>query len=341
MEKKQIYDSLDELTDIDNLEEFDHTSDDFDDEFDETDGKNKKKGGLFKTIINSFNKWSIGLSIALLIIGLILGALIFGGKKEEKPEPLGAKPVDAVEDIIDTSRQVEDIKDTQIELLTSQLAEKNKTATAGGGNIDLANRSYQAINNTINPFFNKVISISKFIDEDSLSQVRIDLLQYVTDEFGANTLFGFLKGPHPAKELDIDGVKAGSVIHFYVGHDSDLNVTFMGLVPFETEKGVYTAVYTYSISKNNVINNIAYMGVLNGESTKHMDTLKSIFTGKKSVQEPGPVMTPDNTTNTPVENQTEKPAEKPAENQTEKPAENQTEKPVENQTEKPVENQTN
>lgn len=222
----------------------------------------------------------------MLIFGLIIGIIasaLSGGEEVVEKEPEDVKSVEGAYSILD---DVESLKDDQIMSLRKQIASLKSTGN-GAISEEEANALVSMSNdaaNALDPFFSATLGISRNAKKSEMTTHQQNLSDYFTDEASTSTIYDFLNGPTPAKQLNEDVAKSGRILPTWAGSSEKGVVTYVVYAPIVSESGTASAVYTVTLERDHKISDINYNGIVIDGKTPMTSSLAKQLRGdeKKS-----------------------------------------------------------
>ena len=235
-------------------------------ELDSTEDEDEKET-LWEKIVDLDMKkaglWVGAATLAVLLIGgmgYVVGASS-SSNKADKPEI-----ADSVEGSYGILEDVESMKDAQIRSLRSDLSsiKEDNSDRLTADEVTAIERMNMDTANTLDPFFDSVLRISRNATAGEITSHQNKLSEYMTDSASTSVLYEFLSGKTPARDLGEDTRKSGSTMTFWVSTTPGGSLTYLAVVPFVAESGTAKATYTVTVDSNKgKIDNINYNGILN------------------------------------------------------------------------------
>lgn len=249
----------------------------------EEDDEESDEGYNKSTKIKSVLK--IGSMIVVPIVTLV-GGVIIGTSIGSTETPTAKTEVKEVVKQDSLSESVSGIKDSQLNLLKQQLAnlknERLDLIQSKTGTTDVSKFIDQKLlsvaklsdktSDKLDKFFTKVLAVKRFVKDDELETIKKGMEEDVEDP--TNTLLYKLLGDRsPSKELEKDGIKAGTVFGYMIGYspsskdDTISTTTYAVEVPFVTisdnDNKNYIAKYIVTLDdSNDKIVGIKYQGYI-------------------------------------------------------------------------------
>lgn len=249
----------------------------------EEDDEESDEGYDKSTKIKSVLK--IGSMIVVPIVTLV-GGVIIGTSIGSTETPTTKTEVKEVVKQDSLSESVSGIKDSQLNLLKQQLAnlknERLDLIQSKTGTTDVSKFIDQKLlsvaklsdktSDKLDKFFTKVLAVKRFVKDDELETIKKGMEEDVEDP--TNTLLYKLLGDRsPSKELEKDGIKAGTVFGYMIGYspsskdDTISTTTYAVEVPFVTisdnDNKNYIAKYIVTLDdSNDKIVGIKYQGYI-------------------------------------------------------------------------------
>lgn len=207
--------------------------------------------------------WVGAAALSVLLVGGVgyVAGASSSSNKADKPEI-----ADSVEGSYGILEDVESIKDAQIRSLRSDLSSiKDEQADKiSADEVTAIERMNMDTANTLDPFFDSVLRISRNATAGEITSHQNKLSEYMTDSASTSVLYEFLSGKTPARDLGEDTRKSGSTMTFWVSTTPGGSLTYLAVVPFVAESGTAKATYTVTVDSNKgKIDNINYNGILN------------------------------------------------------------------------------
>lgn len=207
--------------------------------------------------------WVGSAALATLLVG---GVGYMAGASSASSNTDKPAIADSVEGSYGLLEDVESMKDAQIRSLRSDLSSINdkQSDRLSADEVTAIERMNMDTANTLDPFFDSVLRISRNATSGEISSHQNKLSEYMTDSASTSVLYEFLSGKTPARDLGEDTRKSGSTMTFWVSTTPGGSITYFAVVPFVAESGTAKATYTVTVnSDNRKIDNITYNGTLN------------------------------------------------------------------------------
>lgn len=250
-------------------------------ENDEDAFNNKLKNILLKSVLPAF----LTAILTILFLAFTIG---LGGSKEntENTNSIDLSNVPVVEQINDKVSLDEDIKllqNAQADALQVQIQKLNeKIENDQNGKIKNNTKSITKMNDlavsTLNPFFEEILKINKDIKENEKLIIKRNLaksinLDSLSDEDLKKSalLNNIINQKSPAKDLNQNGVKAGTVFVALLGVKEDDTNILLVTVPFTSENKTVITQYIVNMQDSN-IQSVDYIGYFNNKEQVEVKT---------------------------------------------------------------------
>lgn len=173
--------------------------------------------------------------------------------------PQEVRSVEGVYSVLD---DVNNLKDSQIIALQKEVAAvRDSDASRFSQNeFDGLVKLNSDTAELVDPFFNIVLGIDRNVTKSELNSYTERLSEYTTSAASTSTLYNFLAGPTPAKQLNEKVVKTAPVIATWMSSSIDEIRTYLVTVPIATNESTYKASYLVTLNKDK-IDQVAFVGV--------------------------------------------------------------------------------
>ena len=290
-DKKNDSYNLDDLMDQNEDEEkglFDVNNDeDTDDSNESTKAKHRKKNEKKRKNLNAsfesatqstrdkkknkFDVWGfmkkhVFKYLIVLIAGLVLGIMLFGGGSSEEE----SKEVYEINEGVSIEDQIDNVRSSQIDAIRQQfssLRDDNGSLTEEQDKIAGLNEN---IANSVDPFLKVVMNTPLNPTEKEISKRTNKLKDLATNEndeknYDKEAIDNLLRGNSAAKELGEAGVKSGSTFAGLVGVDKKKNNVFFTITPYTTKNQTVNVLYLIKTNNDGKYVTGSYLGYMHSD----------------------------------------------------------------------------
>lgn len=245
-------------------------ADELDDFDDNEDDDSTRQTWVEKIADLDLKKLAMYLVPALILLMVLYYLGFSSGVSKGKSMHQETRVADSVEGSYGVLEDVESMKDAQIrslrgdiEALREQDGGSSSTRLSADEAVGIEDRNAD-IAKTLDPFFDGVLRINRNASSSEMTSHQNNLKEYVTDSAATSTLYEFLSGDSPARQLGEDVRKSGTTMTFWASTEPGGSVTYFAVVPLVAESGTAKATYTVTVdAESKKIDNITYNGILN------------------------------------------------------------------------------
>lgn len=228
--------------------------------------KNPKKLGIGKILLISVLPAVVTLTSGL-ILGLSLGSVDTTSN--------AGKPIEAISNTVSLADRVTSIKDAQMKVLNSQIANLIDDTNSLDNKAALVNGLIDtAISDTVNNLMSATLADS-YNKSDNERVVNIKPYFAISDSTSEDetskqitkNMNNFVSSNSIAKQLKTTTAKAGNAFVSILAMNSDLSVIYQVIAPVVTSDGqVYEALYIVRLDTNNKVTAMSYIGYVDGDA---------------------------------------------------------------------------
>ena len=195
--------------------------------------------------------------------------------------PQEVRSVEGVYGVLDN---VNNLKDSQIIALQKEVAAVRDSDVSKfsqdefDGLVKLNNDTATLVD----PFFNIVLGIDRNVTKSELNSYTERLSEYTTSAASTSTLYNFLAGATPAKQLNEKVVKTAPVIATWMSSSIDEIRTYLVTVPIATNESTYKASYLVTLNKDK-IDQVAFVGVTHDADSPLEDAMRDQIRDNKGI----------------------------------------------------------
>lgn len=195
--------------------------------------------------------------------------------------PQEVRSVEGVYSVLD---DVNNLKDSQIIALQKEIAavrdsDASKFSQDEFDGLVKLNEDTSAL---VDPFFNIVLGIDRNVTKSELNSYTERLSEYTTSAASTSTLYNFLSGATPAKQLNEKVVKTAPVIATWMSSSIDGIRTYLVTVPIATNESTYKASYLVTLNKDK-IDQVSFVGVTHDADSPLEDAMRDQIRDDKGI----------------------------------------------------------
>lgn len=195
--------------------------------------------------------------------------------------PQEVRSVEGVYSVLD---EVNNLKDSQIIALQKEVAavRDSDASKFSQDEFDGLVKLNEDTATLVDPFFNIVLGIDRNVTKSELNSYTERLSEYTTSAASTSTLYNFLAGATPAKQLNEKVVKTAPVIATWMSSSIDGIRTYLVTVPIATNDSTHKASYLVTLNKDK-IDQVAFVGVTNDADSPLEDAMRDQIRDDKGI----------------------------------------------------------
>lgn len=199
-------------------------------------------------------------AVLFIIVGVVLHSCTTSPETAPVDETRKVDNIDGAYSILDN---VDSLKDDQILSLRKQLGglrESNGAITKD--EVAGLNQLNADVTGNLDRFMSAVLDIKANATATEMATHQKNLADYMSPGASTSTLYDFINGSSPARQLGKSVTKSGPVVPSWIASSPEGVRTYQLSVPIVSESGAMTAMYTVTVNKGGKVDDAAFNGVM-------------------------------------------------------------------------------